>query len=112
MVFDGSTPLVKRCDGFDGSLWSNTNPQGGRSWQPFVESKNGHANFCEVRIYYFRDKCVVFARNSKFENLTQYNMQYIPCNSALLAQEPLFLTQKGTFFIKYLNHDKIACVRA
>ena len=25
-------------------------------------------------------------------------MQYIPCNSALLAQETLFLTQKGTFF--------------
>ena len=23
MVFDGSRPLVKRCDGFDGSLWSN-----------------------------------------------------------------------------------------
>ena len=22
MVFDGSLPLVKRCDGFDGSLWS------------------------------------------------------------------------------------------
>ena len=22
MVFDGSVPLVKRCDGFDGSLWS------------------------------------------------------------------------------------------
>ena len=24
MVFDGSGPLVKRCDGFDGSLWSTT----------------------------------------------------------------------------------------
>ena len=23
MVFDGFIPLVKRCDGFDGSLWSN-----------------------------------------------------------------------------------------
>ena len=23
MVFDGSGPLVKRCDGFDGSSWSN-----------------------------------------------------------------------------------------
>ena len=23
MVFDGTGPLVKRCDGFDGSLWSN-----------------------------------------------------------------------------------------
>ena len=25
MVFDGSVPLVKRCDGFDGSLWSKSN---------------------------------------------------------------------------------------
>ena len=25
MVFDGSGPLVKQCDGFDGSLWSNDN---------------------------------------------------------------------------------------
>ena len=25
MVFDGSGPLVKRCDGFDGSLWSKSN---------------------------------------------------------------------------------------
>jgi len=24
MVFDGSGPLVKRCDGFDGSLWSKS----------------------------------------------------------------------------------------
>ena len=49
------------------------------------------------RIYYFRDKCFVFARNRKFANLTQYNMQYILCNSALLAQETLFFTQKGIF---------------
>ena len=34
---------------------------------------------------------------SKHTNL-HINMQYIPCNSALLAQETLFLTQKGTFF--------------
>ena len=27
-------------------------------------------------------------------------MQYIPCNSALLAQDILLLTQKGTFFAK------------
>ena len=27
MVFDGSGPLVKRCDGFDGSSWSRPNCQ-------------------------------------------------------------------------------------
>ena len=45
--------------------------QGGRTWQPFVGSKNGKENFCQARIYNFRDKCVVFARNRKFANLTQ-----------------------------------------
>ena len=30
-------------------------------------------------------------------------MQYIPCNNALLAQETLFLTQKGTFLPKDLQ---------
>ena len=48
-------------------------------------------------------------------------MQYIPCNSALLAQETLFLTQKGTFLPKdlqkvsnsrqILSRNKIAYVR-
>ena len=49
-------------------------------------------------------------------------MQYIPCNSALHAQETLFLTQKGTFLPKILRKmrksrlilicDKIAYVQA
>ena len=77
----------------------NTANQGGRTWQPFVRSKNGNENFRQARIYNFRVKCVIFARNRKFAKLTQRNMQYIPsCNSALLAQETLFLTQKATFF--------------
>ena len=29
--------------------------QGGRAWQPFVGGKNGHENFCQARIKYFRD---------------------------------------------------------
>ena len=64
--------------------------QGGRSWQPFGESKNGHKNFRQVRIYFICNKCVVFARNCIFANLTQYNMQNIPCNSAFLTPETLF----------------------
>ena len=71
--------------------------QGGRTWQPFGERKNRHKSFCQPRICYFRDKCVVFARNRKFVNLTQYNMQPKLCNSALLTQETLFLTQKAHF---------------
>ena len=40
-----------------------------------------------------------FATNASFlcviANLTQYNMEYIPPNSASLVQETLFLTQKS-----------------
>ena len=71
---------------------------GGRSWQHFGEGRKDHKNFHQARVYYFRDKCVVFARNCKFAHLTQYDMQFIPYKSALFAQETLFLTQKGTFF--------------
>ena len=72
--------------------------QGDRSWQPF--GKNGHKNFCPVCIYFFRDRVVVFARNCIFANLTQYDMQYLPCRSAFLAQDTLFLTQKALFLPK------------
>ena len=48
-------------------IWIN----GDRTWQPFVGDKNGHENFCQARIYNFRDKCVVFARKRKFANLTK-----------------------------------------
>ena len=40
--------------------------QGGRCWQHFGEGKNDHKNFSQARVYYFCDKCVVFARNCKF----------------------------------------------
>ena len=45
--------------------------QGGRTWQPFVGSKNGNANFRQARIYNFCIKCGVFAHNRKFAKLTQ-----------------------------------------
>ena len=45
--------------------------QGGRTWQPFVGSKNGNENFRQVHIYNFRVKCVVFERNRKFAKLTR-----------------------------------------
>ena len=51
--------------------------QGGRTWQPLVGGKNGHENFRQARFYNFRDKCVIFARNHKFANLTQKNMQKV-----------------------------------
>ena len=43
---------------------------------------------------YFRNRYVVFARNFKFANSIQYNMQYIPCNNEILAQETLFCPKK------------------
>ena len=49
----------------------NALAQGGRTWQPFVGSKNGNENYRQARIYNFCVKCVVFARNRKFAKLTQ-----------------------------------------
>ena len=45
--------------------------QGGRTWQAFGGGKNGLETFRQARIYNFRDKCVVFARNCKIVNLAQ-----------------------------------------
>ena len=92
--------------------FSVTMSQGGRSWQPFSEGKNGHKNSRQSRICYFRDKCVVFARYHKFANLTPYNVQHIPCDSALHAQEALFLTPNKHFFRtriskNFVNHKKL-----
>ena len=48
----------------------------------------------------FASNASFFARNRKFAKLTQWNMQYIPCNNALLAQETLFLAQRAPFLAK------------
>ena len=72
--------------------------QGGRCWQPFREGKMATKVF--VRHVFVCDKCDVFARNCKISNSNQYNIQYISCKSALLAQETLYLTQKSTFWPK------------
>ena len=45
--------------------------QGGRTWQLFVGDKNGHESFRQARIYNFLVKCIVFAHNRKFADLTQ-----------------------------------------
>ena len=50
---------------------SNNRQQGGRTWQTFVGSKNGNENFRQARIYNFRVKCVLFARNRKCAKLNQ-----------------------------------------
>ena len=85
--------------------------QGGRTWQPFVGGKNGHENFRQVRIYTFPDKCVVFARNCKFANLTQYNMQYIACNNSLglkfSSESKLFGESPPRFnLVHYIYHKR------
>ena len=39
----------------------------------------------------------IFSIFATIANLTQYNMQYLPGNSSLLAQETLFLKKKTLF---------------
>ena len=55
------------CNNFKSFVVSSES-QGARCWQPFSEGKNGHKSFRLAYICYFRDKCVVFARNCKFAN--------------------------------------------
>ena len=78
--------------------------EGGRSWHPSDEGKNGYKIFRQTHICYFRDKCVVL---HVITNLIQYNMQYMPCYSAILVQETLFLTHKSPRSSKKcVNRDK------
>ena len=42
--------------------------QGGRTCQAFGGGKNGLETFRQARIYNFSEKCVVFARNRKFNS--------------------------------------------
>ena len=62
---------------------NHNHDQGGRSWQPFGEGKNGHTSFRQARFCYFCDKCVVFERICKFTNLNQYNMKYVATSATL-----------------------------
>ena len=66
----------------------------------FLRMQKWPQTFRQAHICYFRDKFLVFARNCKLANLTQYNLQYPPCNAAFLVQETLFLTQTNTFLPK------------
>ena len=59
------------CSRWWDSFLDSNSKQGGRTWQAFGGGKHGHETFRQARNYNFRDKCVVFARNLKFSNLTQ-----------------------------------------
>ena len=85
-----NTPnTLSECHSLSASGWQNLTA--------FRWEQNWPQKFRQVRICCFCNKCVVVARNCKFANLIQYDMQYIPRNSALFDQETLFLTQKSTF---------------
>ena len=61
-------------------------------WQKMAAFRRGHNwlyKFSSNAYLLFLRQMRHFWRNCKFANFTQYSMQYIPCNSALIA---LFLT--------------------
>ena len=74
---------------------SNVNIKQGGIWQ-----QKWLQNFRRARICYFRNKCAVFARDCKFVNLIQCNVQYRPYKSAFIAIETLFLAPKKRFLPK------------
>ena len=57
--------------------------------------------------FFVRRVFTIFATNVSFlcvtANFIQFNMQYIRCNSALLAQETLFLTPKSTYLAQRIS---------
>ena len=83
-------------------------------WQKlaaFWRGQNWPQKFLSGAYLLFLRQMRCFAFDCKFVNSIQYNMPYGSCNSALLAQETLFMTQKGTFFCpkiskKCVNRNK------
>ena len=66
--------IIFKFDSFDSKFKIMRSPSAPSGWQnlaAFRRGQNGHGNCRQARIYNFRDKCVVFARNRKFANLTQ-----------------------------------------
>ena len=81
-------------------------------WQKlaaFRRMRKWPQSFCQACNCYFRDKFVIFARNCKFANSIHYDMQYIPSNSALLAQETLIFTPKKTFWQRLFVASRNFC---
>ena len=58
-------PFIRCCVSLSRKINEYMCMQGGRSWHPFGEGKNDHKNVRQACIYFFRDKCVVYARNYK-----------------------------------------------
>ena len=59
-------------------------------WQKLEAFRRGQKsikNVRQVRVYYFRDKCVVFACNCKFTNLFLFGILYPLCTLPILAVE-------------------------
>ena len=90
--------------GLTSSRWKHFGVYHTSGWQNFAafrREQKWHENFRQARIYNFRVKCVVFARNRKFAKLTQWYMQYIPCNHVIvhfLPKKHCFWPKKGTVF--------------
>ena len=72
--------------------------QGGRTWQPFVEGKNGYKNFRQASFYYFCNRCVVFAINCKFVKLKNNRERYSQRNGRLSK----WAISMRTFFIVFV----------
>ena len=84
---------------FSIALFLQINPPGNKKIltkaQWTHQGREWHKNFRQTRIYYFRNKCVIFSRNCKLENLTRHDMQYIQCTSC--SRNTVFDSKKSTF---------------
>ena len=86
------------------TLIENNKDQGGRSWQPFCECKNGHKLF--VRRIFAIFATNFFSRNCKFENLIQKNIYHLIVHflpKKHCFKRALFCSKSSK---KFVNRDK------
>ena len=88
MVFDGFGPLVKRCDGFDESLWSN------RDFQTWVYNK---------KKYYFQMTSTMLEEANDETLALIKKLNYMKCDEefkAILSSVSPKVVRRNNVFLK------------
>ena len=100
MVFDGSGPLVKRCNGFDGSLWSKLIPL------PIIQPRQSHNTLLFIAIELY-----IFLRVIQFMNIL---VLLVHCKENLgenlekrLPRPPTKIQARSTSDLVFINLPKV-----
>ena len=129
MVFDGSGPLVKRCDGFDGSLWSISKYISfywvlmimNKKWSIILYSTNAHRPICSpdrllILPFHKRGQSsfdkVASSLWFDFCTVTKFQGKWILTKSKETSPPPLFwklpLTKLKMFLAKWTKRAELS----